>query len=404
MLTYALIALGGAIGSIARAWLGTAVASLTGAAFPWGTLLINVLGSATIGFFATLTATDGRFSVAADWRAFVMIGLCGGFTTFSSFSLQSWELLRDGRPAQALGNIALSVLLCLGAVAVGYAGAQAVRGARLARLAPPEPGSLGNRIVVTLHRPESAARQLDAAALLLAGTGGGQITALAIDAPAMAGFMPTEEVMTRQRRQELQSRRADWSGSLRRSFDDWQRAHAGDTLSARWIEVRGDAAATIAEHAHAAHMLLLERQDDPGNATRIHAALRRTDRPVLLMPPQGGLPFGRTIAIAWQNDPRARHALASAAPLLAHAQELVLIRLGPDHPEPPPLPLPPRLVDAPSSDDEPAGAQLLRLAREAGADLLVMGGYAHGRVREAVFGGATAIVLATADMPVLMQH
>ena len=128
MLTYSLIALGGAVGSVGRAWLGNVVVSLAGAAFPWGTLLINVLGSFVIGFFATLTAPEGPYAVANDWRAFVMIGLCGGFTTFSSFSLQSFDLLRAGRPAQALANIALSVLLCLGAVAAGYVSARAIRG------------------------------------------------------------------------------------------------------------------------------------------------------------------------------------------------------------------------------------------------------------------------------------
>ena len=126
MLSYALIGLGGAIGSIARAWLGTVMIGLVGASFPWGTILINVIGSFVIGCFATLTATDGRF--AADTRSFVMIGLCGGFTTFSSFSLQTLDLLRDGRPGQALGNVVLSVALCLAGVGIGASVALTTRG------------------------------------------------------------------------------------------------------------------------------------------------------------------------------------------------------------------------------------------------------------------------------------
>lgn len=125
-MSYLWIGIGGALGSIARAWLALAVARLTGPQFPWGTILINVLGSFVIGFFGTLTVSDGRFAVPANIRAFVMVGICGGFTTFSSFSLQTLELARDDRPVQALGNIGLSVVLCLLAVAAGHYGAAAV--------------------------------------------------------------------------------------------------------------------------------------------------------------------------------------------------------------------------------------------------------------------------------------
>jgi protein CrcB len=109
-----------------RAWLAVTVARITGPQFPWGTILINFTGSFVIGFFGTLTASDSRFAVPVDVRAFVMVAICGGFTTFSSFSLQALELARGGRVAQALGNIALSVVLCLLAVAAGHYGAGAI--------------------------------------------------------------------------------------------------------------------------------------------------------------------------------------------------------------------------------------------------------------------------------------
>lgn len=111
---YLLVALGGALGSVARAWLGTVAGLWFGSGLPWPTILINVLGSLLIGYAAA------RFPLSLHLRAFLMLGLCGGFTTFSSFSLQSLELLRAGRPALAFWNVALSVLLCLGAVAAGY--------------------------------------------------------------------------------------------------------------------------------------------------------------------------------------------------------------------------------------------------------------------------------------------
>ena len=125
-MSYLWIGFGGALGTIARAWLAVASARITGPQFPWGTILINFVGSFVIGFFGTLTINNGRFVVPADVRAFVMVGICGGFTTFSSFSLQTLELARDGRAAQALGNIGLSVVLCLLSVAAGHYGAAGI--------------------------------------------------------------------------------------------------------------------------------------------------------------------------------------------------------------------------------------------------------------------------------------
>ncbi len=123
------VGLGSALGGLARYWLGTWVATLTGPSFPWGTLLINVLGSFVIGLFAAALGTRGPFAAALgpdglagvlDVRAFVMVGLCGGFTTFSSFSLQSLELLQAGRYGPALGYMAGSALACLAAVWAGW--------------------------------------------------------------------------------------------------------------------------------------------------------------------------------------------------------------------------------------------------------------------------------------------
>lgn len=122
------VMLGSALGGLARFWLGAWVAAWTGLGFPWGTLLINVLGSFVIGLFAAALGERGIFSDAlgqgylafVDLRAFAMVGLCGGFTTFSSFSLQSLELMQAGRYGPALGYMAGSALSCLGAVWAGW--------------------------------------------------------------------------------------------------------------------------------------------------------------------------------------------------------------------------------------------------------------------------------------------
>jgi len=118
--TYAWVALGGALGSMARFWMASAVAAVTGLAFPWGTLAINVIGSFVIGLVFALTGPGGRFDVSSDARIFVMVGLCGGFTTFSSFSLQTLMLLQDGYMLRAGAYVLGSVVLCLLFVWLGF--------------------------------------------------------------------------------------------------------------------------------------------------------------------------------------------------------------------------------------------------------------------------------------------
>ena len=112
--------LGSALGGVARYWCTGVAARIFGETFPWGTLLVNVTGSFIIGFFATLTGPDGRIFAGTTVRQFVMIGLLGGFTTFSSFSLQTLNLANDGEWLQAGGNIVGSVVLCLLAVWLGH--------------------------------------------------------------------------------------------------------------------------------------------------------------------------------------------------------------------------------------------------------------------------------------------
>ena len=126
MLMYFWIAVGSALGGMARYALSGVVASAYGETFPLGTLVINILGSFIIGFFATLTGPDGRVLASPATRQFVMTGLCGGFTTFSSFSLQTLNLARDGDFFRASANIVLSVALCLLFVWFGYIAAAAI--------------------------------------------------------------------------------------------------------------------------------------------------------------------------------------------------------------------------------------------------------------------------------------
>jgi len=117
--TWLAVAVGGAVGSLARFWLAAAMAMLTGPRFPWGTLLINVVGSFVIGVVAAVTLTPARVAMHPDLRIFLMVGVCGGFTTFSAFSLQTLELLQSGDTSPALAYVAGSVVLCLAAAWAG---------------------------------------------------------------------------------------------------------------------------------------------------------------------------------------------------------------------------------------------------------------------------------------------
>ena len=119
MFSYILVMLGGALGTGARFGLSGFIAERGGESFPLGTLVVNVTGSFVIGFFAAFTNAEGPVLVSPRFRQFFMIGLCGGYTTFSSFSLQTLDLARDGDWLKALLNTVLSFACCLAAVWLG---------------------------------------------------------------------------------------------------------------------------------------------------------------------------------------------------------------------------------------------------------------------------------------------
>ena len=125
--TVLLIAAGGAVGTLARYFVSVAAQPIS-QTLPWGTILINIAGSFVIGFFGTLTLATGRFPIPENARLCVLVGFCGGFTTFSSFSLQTLDLMRGGSIARALANVGISVVLCLMAVALGHTLAATLNG------------------------------------------------------------------------------------------------------------------------------------------------------------------------------------------------------------------------------------------------------------------------------------
>jgi protein CrcB len=409
-MTYIWIGIGGALGSMARAWLALAVARIAGAQFPWGTILINILGSFVIGFFGTLTTNDSRFAAPADLRAFVMVGICGGFTTFSSFSLQTLELARDGRMAQAIGNIGLSVICCLLAVAAGHFSADSINRGHAAPAVTGDRATgseMGEVVIAVLNRPAEAEQLLDAGAHWLALVGGGRLKALAIRTPPAAAILPSEEVLTASREASIRAEQEHWSEGLRTAFAAWARGRSHNVRT-DWLDVEGDPAEIITDHGRQADAIVVARPADHESERMrdcLHAALFDTETPVLVVPPSSRGQFGKIVAIAWKNDERAVKAVRASLPILRQAETVHVLCAG-DVAEAPAIledhDIPNVLQAIPT--DGATGQRLLEAAHEVGADLIVMGAFAHGEWRERVFGGVTRTMLAEADLPLLMRH
>ena len=117
MMQLLLVAAGGAVGAVLRFSLGSAVQNWSARGFPYGTLTVNVLGSLLIGVFYVWLIE--RAALADEWRLALIVGLLGSFTTFSSFSLETLQLIEKGATGPALMNVLFSVCLCLGACWVG---------------------------------------------------------------------------------------------------------------------------------------------------------------------------------------------------------------------------------------------------------------------------------------------
>jgi CrcB protein len=123
---YLLIGAGGALGSMLRFWVASVIDSTAqkgGVIFPWGTIIVNISGCFVIGFIYAISAAEGRIILSSLTRQFILIGILGGYTTFSSFSLQTLLLAQDGQWGGAMANVLLSVVLCLAGVWLGAASA-----------------------------------------------------------------------------------------------------------------------------------------------------------------------------------------------------------------------------------------------------------------------------------------
>ncbi len=375
-LAYVLIAIGSALGGVSRAWVALAVARLAGPAFPWGTILINVAGSFVIGFFAAISVSNGRWPLPLDARAFIMVGFCGGFTTFSSFSLQTLELARDGRALQALGNIVVSVAVCLLAVAAGFYGAKA--------LSPPDQTASALPatplpVIALIDGSESAAVVLQAAARLASLTRG-EAETIALTAP------PAGAILLRQPAAYRLSEKVDTS----------------EEISTTEREVR-DAMAAIEASARGGAMIVV-------TPDALYPPVFVSQNPVLVVPPDTQPGWGRIVAIAWKNDGRALRAVQASLPILRQADWVHLIHAAAQPSDTQTIASFLHNAGIPAEthvlplDGVPISARILAQVHALQADLLVMGAYAHQQWQEGLRGGVTRYMLLHADIPLFMRH
>jgi nucleotide-binding universal stress UspA family protein len=272
-------------------------------------------------------------------------------------------------------------------------------------------------VLVLLRHPEEAGLLLDAAAHLAGIIGSARVNALAIHetieiTPAGgATLADRSEAILAAREKEHQRVRM-----LERLFDNWT-ATSEQASNAHWFAAEGSTSDLVAQWGRRADVIVITRPsaDDRLDRQAFRMTLFGTDRPVLMVPPtlaisQAGATFGRRIAIAWRDEKPALRAVLPALRWLAGAEQVhVLIGVRDTS----------RTFEVPSVMLEhgltaslhvlavhpgPFGQKLLDKAHRLGADLLVMGAYAHSPLRELILGGVTRHMLAHADLPVLMRH
>src|ERR1051326_8076204 len=254
-------------------------------------------------------------------------------------------------------------------------------------------------ILAVLGRRETAHGLLDAAQCLAALIGQARIIALAIEAPPPANPLAAEALMAEIGDVEaIRKRGRERVASLKAGFEAWADDARQASLTVQWNQVEGQATAVVEERGRRADFVVIAHpadDDDPPVRDAFHAALFRTERPVLVAPAVKSARFGDVVAIAWRDDSRTAKAVLPALRILSGAEQIHLlagIREGAAAPT-----VPAALQDHGIGatlhvlpiGKEPFGKTMLEKLHELGSDMLVMGAYAHNPLREIIFGGVT---------------
>ncbi|WP_159351053.1 universal stress protein [Roseomonas harenae] len=266
-------------------------------------------------------------------------------------------------------------------------------------------------ILAVLERPEAAAHLLRAAERLAVLTRATRVNVLAVRTPPGYAAL-TSEAAVGELLADLIALEDERIAALEAAFRRWEAGLTEAPLRARWSSVEGLADPIVNEGCRADFIVVARPESDDDEPTRraFHAALFRTERPVLVVPPGWAAAFGRRVAIAWKDDNRAAKAVLPALRCMGSAEQVhVLLGARQAAVE---ATLPPILSEHGVQAElhmlpifpGTFGQALLDKAHELGADLLVMGAYAHSQLLEALLGGVTRHMLAQSDLPVLMRH
>jgi hypothetical protein len=260
-----------------------------------------------------------------------------------------------------------------------------------------------------LDHPAAASGLLEAARRLSVLAGGARINVLVARVPPASTILSTEEVLTREKEARLRAGEAARAAALKSIFES---SNTRDE-TADWLDIEGDAHDLIVGWGRRADLIVLERPGQHRYSTSwqaLPAALFDTDRPVVVIPPEPVPAFGRELAIAWRDDPHVTRAVLSALRYKSPDTSVHLLAgLRPGGVKPR---IPAILSEHGIAADlqiipignEPFGQTLLSRAHAVGADMLVMGAYAHSPWRQLLLGGVTRWMVANADIPVFMRH
>ena len=270
-------------------------------------------------------------------------------------------------------------------------------------------------ILAVVESPGAVVPVLAGAQLLAELTGTARVNVLAIRVPPIATIMPTEEVLTPERESRIRAVEQARVAALRQAYDAWAAAARKAGLEPEWFDIEARADEAVKEWGGRADFIVLKRpwhHDPEPERQALHAALFDTDRPVLVIPPEGPpRTFGRRVAIAWRDDNRTVRSVLAALRWLGRAERIHVLAGAQEGAPAPRLPdiLVEHRVEAdlhvlPVTGQRVFGEVLLAKAHELGADLLVMGAFVHHPARTLLLGGVTRYMLSHADLPVFMRH
>lgn len=268
-------------------------------------------------------------------------------------------------------------------------------------------------VLVLLDTVATATGLLGAAGQLATLMGQARIEALVVRMPPEATKLLSEEVLTARDMAEVRDAEHRRAAALKQQFDTWDQARPSNGCACAWTDIEAKLDEAVRDHGSRADVIVLRRPDDWQHVMahqELRSALFGTARPVLVMPPGYSGSFGKRVAIAWQNDHYAVRAVLSALRSRV-APEHVFVLAGVKAGSPAPV-LPAILQEHGVAAElrtfsigrAGVGAALLATAHEHGADMIVMGAYAHSPWREIVLGGVTQFMLGHADLPLLLRH